>query len=178
MTASSQPPTLPSPPQAGGGMQRAPDVGRAQLRAYDTIATMSRRTMLAGAALLVTSPARAEPELVKIRDLWAAHGEFSDLAKRLNGTRIAVRGYMAPPLKPEIDFFVLTKIPMAFCPFCDNAASWPEDLMLVKVAGATRIVEFNTLITTEGVLELGTATDEATGFVSRVRLVSASYSLV
>ena len=173
------PPTLSSPPQAWGGTQPTPDIGGAYGRYFKTKATISRRTLLLGSAFIgsIAGPALAAPAEVKIRDLWAARGEFSDLAKGLDGRRIAVRGYMAPPLKPEIDFFVLTKIPMAFCPFCDNAASWPEDLMLVKVAGATNVVEFNRLITTEGLLELGTKTDEATGFVSRIRLLSASYSL-
>lgn len=138
---------------------------------------VSRRALMLGAMGAVMSfPAAWGGETqVKIRDLWAEHGEFSELAKQLAGKRIAVRGYMAPPLKAEIDFFVLTRIPMAFCPFCDSNASWPDDLMLVRVANALAVVPFNTLIVTEGVLDIGTETDEATGFVSRVRLVDAQY---
>ena len=137
----------------------------------------SRRGMMLGglAAMAHGSTARAEPPIVKVRDLWAEHGAFSDLARSLDGKRIMTKGYMAPPLKPEIDFFVLTRIPMAFCPFCDNSVSWPDDLMLVRMASAINVVQFNTLIMTDGVLDLGTKTDEATGFVSRVRLVEASY---
>jgi len=139
---------------------------------------MTRRTVLAAGALaFAPRAARAAPPSVKLRDLWGAHGDFSDLAKRLAGSTIAVDGYMAPPLKPEIDFFVLTRIPMAFCPFCDNEAAWPEDLLLVKVDDPVSAVDFNRLIRTEGILDLGTKTDQATGFVSRIRLLRSRYAL-
>lgn len=146
-----------------------------------TTIQLSRRLVLLGAAtILVQSPpvlAGDEPPLVKIRDLWAERGEFSELAKILNGRLVTLRGYMAPPLKPEIDFFVLTKIPMAFCPFCDNEISWPEDLVLVQVKSLSTVTQFNTLIICEGQLEIGTKTDLATGFVSRVRLNDATYRI-
>ena len=32
-------------------------------------------------------------------------------------------------------FFVLTRIPMAVCPFCDSEANWPDDLVLVETSG-------------------------------------------
>ena len=140
---------------------------------------LSRRVFL-GATLAFAVPlsrVRADEMPVKIRDLWAERGEFSQLAKDLQGKRIAVKGYMAPPLKAEIDFFVLTRIPMAYCPFCDNGASWPDDLMLIRVAKTLAIVPFNTLIVTTGVLDTGTETDPVTGFVSRIRLVDAQYRM-
>ena len=140
--------------------------------------TATRRSLIVGGLALVVWPAagRAGSAEVKIRDLWGERGRFSDLARSLEGKRIAVRGYMAPPLKAETDFFVLTKLPMAFCPFCDNAASWPDDLMLVKVVDAVAVVQFNTPIVSEGLLELGIQTDAATGFVSRIRLTDAFLS--
>ncbi len=140
---------------------------------------ISRRATLLGAAGMMGAAglASAGPTEIKVRDLWAERGEFSALAKSLDGQRVVVRGYMAPPLKPEINFFVLTKIPMAFCPFCDNDVAWPDDLVLVQVASLKEVVQFNTLIISEGVLELGTKTDAATGFVSRVRLIDAQYRI-
>ena len=134
-----------------------------------------REAIATGLAAIWALPALADEPYVKVRDLWAERGEFSDLARNLNGKLISVRGYMAPPLKPEVDFFVLTKIPMAFCPFCDNSVSWPDDLMLVKMSGAITVVQFNTLIVSRGILDLGAETDPATGFVSRVRLIDAGY---
>ncbi len=117
-------------------------------------------------------------EAVKIRNLWGDHGAFSDVAQSLNGKAVEMRGYMAPPLKPEIDFFVLTRIPMGVCPFCDTEASWPDDLVVVYIDQALQPVSFNDLITVTGQLELGTKTDEGTGFVSRIRLVQSRFTRV
>ena len=86
-----------------------------------------------------------------------------------------MQGYMAPPLKPEINFFVLTRIPMAVCPYCDTEASWPDDLILVFLDQPISPVPFNDLIKATGRLEIGTKTDEATGFVSRARLVQSAF---
>lgn len=89
-----------------------------------------------------------------------------------------MRGYMAPPLKPEVSFFVLTRIPLAVCPFCDTEASWPDDLVAVEVGKLTTPTAFNYLISVVGRLETGGKTDATTGFVSRVRLVDAVFSPV
>jgi hypothetical protein len=79
---------------------------------------------------------------------------------------------MAPPLKPDAKFFVLIKMPMAVCPFCETEADWPRDIVLVRLR-ERQDWSFNRPIVTEGVLELGTEVDEETGFVSRVRLTDA-----
>ncbi len=138
----------------------------------------SRRMVMLGLTAIggVASLPALAAQSIKIRDLWAVRGEFSALAKGLAGQAVSMRGYMAPPLKPEIDFFVLTRIPMAVCPFCDTEASWPDDLVLVKVPDTLSPVPFNDLITATGILELGTKTDEGTGFVSRIRLVGADFA--
>ena len=117
-------------------------------------------------------------ERVKIRDLWGGGGQFSPLAEKMAGAMIELQGYMAPPLKPEIDFFVLTRIPMAFCPYCDTEAAWPDDLILVFIDHAISPVPFNDLIRVSGRLEIGTKTDAATGFVSRARLLGAAFERV
>ena len=57
--------------------------------------------------------------------------EFSPLLKKSKGQQVTMQGYMAPPLKPKLDFFVLTRMPMATCPFCTTAADWPADIVLV-----------------------------------------------
>jgi hypothetical protein len=86
-----------------------------------------------------------------------------------------MRGYMAPPLKPEIPFFVLTKEPTAICPFCDSAAAWPEDIILVLLSRPVHAIQYDRAIAVTGLLEIGTETDEDTGFVSRARLRDAKY---
>ena len=139
---------------------------------------LARRALLQAAAALLLPAAAFAAERVKIRDLWAGGGQFSPLAEQMAGRQVEMQGYMAPPLKPEIDFFVLTRIPMAFCPYCDTEASWPDDLILVFVDAAMSPVPFNDLIKVSGTLELGTKTDAGTGFVSRARLMGASFARV
>ena len=115
-------------------------------------------------------------ERLRATDLWAGGGEFSEVARRHAGRVVAMRGYMAPPLKPEASFFVLTRVPMAVCPFCDTEANWPQDLVLVETRGPVRAANFNDLIEVSGRLDLGAKTDANTGFVSRVRLVEATWT--
>src|SRR5262245_65506779 len=56
---------------------------------------------------------------------------LSDKLVALHGQRVVMAGFMAPPLKPAIDFFVLTRVPMALCPFCASDAHTTEDLLFV-----------------------------------------------
>ncbi|TFF20584.1 hypothetical protein E3C22_16915 [Jiella endophytica] len=138
---------------------------------------MQRRQFLAaaGAALLLPAGARAEDGPVRMRDLYNKDLSFSDYAKAMEGRRIAVQGFMAPPLKAESTFFVLTKRPMAVCPFCESEAEWPDDILAVYASRVIDTVPFNVKIVTSGTLELGTYEDPDLGFVSRVRLSNAVY---
>jgi hypothetical protein len=139
---------------------------------------VTRRTLVAVACLTPFAAGPARAERVSFADMWADGGEFSTKAKALAGQRIELRGYMAPPLKPEVDFFVLTSLPMGVCPFCDSAAAWPEDIVLILLDRPVHAIDYDRLISVSGILEIGTETDEATGFVSRVRLRFAKYSKV
>mgnify|MGYP000421536009 FL=1 len=90
---------------------------------------MDRRAFL-GASLAIgfAPPALAQDEgVVRMRDLYNKNLSFSDYAKSMEGSRVSVQGYMAPPLKADSSFFVLTKRPMAVCPFCETEAEWPDD---------------------------------------------------
>jgi hypothetical protein len=95
----------------------------------------------------------------------------------LNGRAVTISGYMAPPLKAESDFFVLTRTPMAVCPFCDSEMDWPSDIVLAKCDGLVEITPFNRRISVDGTLAVGFEKDAATGFVSFVRLLHAAYSI-
>src|SRR5580693_2250152 len=146
---------------------------------HGTRSVLSRRSMLGLACLapFACVPARAA-ELVTFADIALAEGQYTEKAMKLAGKLVEMHGYMAPPLKPEIDFFVLTSLPTAICPFCDAAASWPDDIVLVNLSRPVRALAYDRLLDVSGILEIGTTTDEATGFVSLVRLRDAKYTKV
>jgi hypothetical protein len=146
---------------------------------YTDRSLLSRRSMLGLACLapFAALPARAA-EIVTFTDLTVADDQYTERARKLAGTMVEMHGYMAPPLKPEIDFFVLTSLPTAICPFCDAAASWPDDIVLVNLSRPVRALAYDRLLDVSGILEIGTTTDEATGFVSLVRLRDAKYTKV
>lgn len=140
-----------------------------------TMPPIPRRTLLAAAPAFVLAlaalPARAET--IRLRELYNKDLSFSPLARENEGRRIAVSGFMAPPLEADTDFFVLTKRPMSVCPFCETEADWPDDILAVRAKRNITVVPYNVGILVRGVLELGTQTDERTGFLSRVRVTDA-----
>jgi hypothetical protein len=140
---------------------------------------LSRRSVLGLACLapFAALPARAA-ELIAFSDISVADDQYTEKARKLAGKVVEMHGYMAPPLKPEIDFFVLTSLPTAICPFCDAAASWPDDIVLVHLSRPVRALAYDRLLDVSGILEIGIETDAATGFVSLVRLRDAKYSKV
>lgn len=129
--------------------------------------------------LLTAGALHAASSSLSFDKLYASYGvlglEFSSEVKTLSGKRVTMRGFMAPPLKAEAQFFVLTKMPMALCPFCSSDADWPEDIVVVYLAKRQTFVQNNTIIEVEGVLESGSWTDPETGFVSLLRLRDASF---
>lgn len=94
---------------------------------------------------------------------------LSDKLVSLDGQQVVIEGYMAPPLKAELDWFVLTRIRLEFCPFCSTAASWPDDIALVYLMDGAMLVT-TTPLRIEGRLEVGAAVDPETGMVSIVRI--------
>jgi hypothetical protein len=99
---------------------------------------------------------------------------LSERALGLSGTAVEIVGFMAPPLKAESPFFVLTNTPMLTCPFCDEIALWPDDIIYVTSDAELPMLPYDREIRVAGMLELGEQTDEATGFVSLVRLKHAA----
>lgn len=136
-----------------------------------------RRALVLGAGLMA-APAvlRAQGDAaIKLRELYAGDNEFSDYAITHEGDRLTVEGFMAPPLQADSTFFVLTKMPMSVCPFCETEADWPEDILAVYTRRTYRVVPFNRKILTRGELELGPYRDPDTGFLSLVRLANAQF---
>lgn len=146
---------------------------------------LTRRGFLAASALFATSlagPALAAAEMFTFDMLYKSNGVlglvFSDRLLATKDKEMAITGYMAPPLKAESDFFVLTREPMAICPFCQSDSDWPVDILVVYLAGASPLVAAGTKVAVTGRLEIGSWTDPATGFVSQLRLRDATYRKV
>lgn len=143
---------------------------------------MDRRHFLTGLALsasLAASGARAAAApTLKFRDMYSRGTQLSEAAEALVGQRISMLGYMAPPLKPEVKFFVLTKLPMATCPFCNDAADWPTDLVVAYADEPLQVYRYADALRVEGMFETGVFTDPDTGFVSLARLRGVQYSRV
>ena len=143
---------------------------------------LSRRGFLAASVVLAVTPATAwaeAPTPLTFDGLYAEFGVrglvFSASVKASAGRRVSIVGYMAPPLKAEAAFFVLTREPLAICPFCQSDADWPSDIVVVRLAEASPIVSAGTRVTVTGRLEVGPAVDPDTGFVSQLRIVDAAY---
>ena len=127
-------------------------------------------------------PARAAPSPLTVGELYGKVSvlglTFSDKVRSLAGKPVSMRGFMAPPLKPEARFFVLTEIPMSICPFCSSDADWPDNIVVVYLDRAQDFVQANAPIEVQGTLEVGSWLDPETGFVSLLRLVDAEFATV
>lgn len=144
---------------------------------------MKRRTWLAAglAPLMVQGIFRsahaAVPESLKFAELYKSRGvlgmAFSDRTSALAGKPVDIAGYMAPPLKPESSFFVLTRTPVSICPFCNSDADWPADIVVVYLKNPMGFLQDGSAVSVSGVLQMGSKRDQETGFVSQLRVVDA-----
>ncbi|HQZ12212.1 MAG TPA: hypothetical protein PK286_04945 [Devosia sp.] len=141
---------------------------------------ISRRNVLVGmAATAAVLPAQQvlanDPQRMFFYDLYVkGTTTLSEKALARNGMPVEIVGFMAPPLKAESPFFVLTDIPMETCPFCNDIALWPDNIIYVTSDADLPMVPFDRQIRVSGKLDLGEKLDEETGFVSLVRLKSAA----
>nr|WP_258158687.1 hypothetical protein [Rhizobium sp. TH2] len=146
-------------------------------------ARLGRRGFLAtlvAAPLVVSAGAlRAAPTPLTFDDLYGRISvlglEYSAKVKALAGSHVQMSGFMAPPLKAEAKFFVLTEIPMSICPFCSTDSDWPDNIVVIYLDEKQTFVQPGTRIDVAGTLEVGSWTDPETGFLSRLRLRGANY---
>jgi len=86
-----------------------------------------RTALLAGALPAAgVRPAVAATPSLKFRELYVRGNELTDKAKALEGKPVEMIGYMAPPLKPEIDFLCS---PSCRCPPARSARAKRSGLM-------------------------------------------------
>ena len=145
---------------------------------------LSRRRLIGAAVALpfTTSLAGAADPSLSFGELYGKFGvlglEFSDKVKRLAGQEISMKGFMAPPLKAEAQFFVLTEVPMSLCLFCSSDADWPDNIVVVYLGEKQTFTQPSQTIEVRGKLEFGSWTDPETGFVSLLRIRQAEYGTV
>jgi hypothetical protein len=140
---------------------------------------VTRRAVL-GAALLPGLARADTPSPISFDALYKSFGVtgyvFSARLTGLTGKPVAITGYLAPPLKAESKFFVLTREPLALCPFCQSDADWPVDIVVVYLRRVSTLLPAGVRLTVQGRLDLGSWTDPETGFVSQLRVVDASFT--
>ena len=103
---------------------------------------------------------------------------FSEKTRALDHKEVRILGFMAPPLKPEVKFFVLTRAPVALCPFCNSDADWPSDIVVVYPKAREGWSQDGLPVAVRGTLEVGSKVDRETGFVSLVRIVDAEVKTI
>lgn len=123
----------------------------------------------------LTVPAIGAETEVELADFYESNGAFSQTAWQLSGQRIALRGFMAPLLKADSEFFVLTTYPVDVCPFCAEEGEWPEDIAVIYTQRKVRELPNHLPVVARGVLEIGVYTDPETKFVSMLRLSGANF---
>ena len=138
----------------------------------------ARRRLVAAVALLPLTSLAAELPRVRMFELYQDDKSYTDTAKRLAGKTISMQGFMAPHLKVESDFFVLSNAPVETSPFCASEDEWIDTIVFVRMKKRQEAIRPGNLIQVEGKLEIGPQTDVATGFVSRVRLVEATFRVL
>ncbi|MBT9501509.1 MAG: hypothetical protein IV092_09700 [Burkholderiaceae bacterium] len=136
---------------------------------------LRRRHLVLAAAVLPLASLAQTPPRIRMFELYRDDLSFSDLAKRLAGKPVTIQGFMAPHLKVESDFFVLSNTPVETCPFCASEDQWIDTIIFVRMKKRQEAVRPGELIQVVGRLEIGPQTDAATGFVSRVRLTDATF---
>lgn len=143
---------------------------------------LTRRSALALLALSLAPVAYAAPPSLGFNELYEANRilglRLSTRLLQLTGKTVAMKGFMAPPLKAESRFLVLTKTPVSLCPFCNSDEDWPEDIVAVYLNDLADFSQANAMIEVTGKLETGSKTDPDSGFVSLVRIVDAEYRVL
>ena len=144
---------------------------------------MKRRVFLTASLLMLASWVKAKSAAsIGFDEMYEGNPilglQFSEKLKSLAQKTVSVQGFMAPPLKPEANFLVMTREPVSLCPFCNSDQDWPDNIIVVYLSAKQEFVQPNRPIVVTGTLQLGSYTDEQTGFVSLVRLVEATFEVL
>jgi hypothetical protein len=135
------------------------------------------RLWLVSLLLLAPFIASSQPAELRFDEMYEGSGilglQYSSRLMALNGQEVVVRGFMAPPLKAEATFFVLTSNPVNLCPFCDSDADWPTDIIVVLPEGEVEFRPNTDPVEIQGILNVGAYVEPTSGFYCRVWMTEA-----
>lgn len=94
---------------------------------------------------------------------------ISEKLKSLDGRKVIINGYMAPPLALELDWFQLTLQPVGGCAFCGDSFSVTDGTALIYPINEPMFFTGGGIQVT-GTIEVGDGRDPATGMISLVRI--------
>lgn len=94
---------------------------------------------------------------------------LTDKLLSLDGKTVELKGYMAPPLKLGLDWFLLTDFPVGVCPYHSNVGQITAGMALIYVEGPEFPFTYEPLRLV-GELHIGELADPETGMVSIARL--------
>ncbi len=136
-------------------------------------AIIAAGTGLACTAIAAATPARAAPA-TPLRDLYDEAGSApSPLAKRLEGSRVALTGLVAPVPTAAPGWLALGEAALVPCQLCGGAHDWPTGVVAVHAPGLPHIADPYTRVTLTGVLVLDEAARAPTGLPDRLVLRDA-----
>lgn len=158
---------------------------------------LNRRKFVGAATASLAVPsvsfASSTTNVITPSDLLTDRLSISELARELNGERVTMSGYMTPPIKGAENLAVLSEKPTRICPVCNDrtgdsfmAVCGPCSVGDASVSGralavyaneAIRSRPFNVRLEVHGILNVGTAFEERTGFMSSSQLLDAEYKI-
>jgi hypothetical protein len=135
-----------------------------------------RAAILACAGVAAAALARpaASRGTVPLRDLYDPDGTGpSDLARRLDGARVALGGLVAPVPGGVAGWLALGETALVPCQLCGGPHDWPVGVVAVHAPGLPHLADPYVRVTLEGVLVLDPAARAGTGLPDRLVLRDA-----
>jgi hypothetical protein len=126
-----------------------------------------------GLATTAAFPAKAGPT-VPLRALYDEAGASpSDLARRLDGQRVALSGLVAPVPSGAAGWLALGETALVPCQLCGGPHDWPIGVVAVHGPDLPHLADPYARVTLEGVLVLDPTVSLPTGLPARLVLRDA-----
>lgn len=115
-----------------------------------------------------------EPVKIGFDDFYDGYDEdtgpiVSERLKELDGRKVLIQGYMAPPLDLDLDWFLLTIVPVGGCAFCGSSLDVSAGTAMIYPVNESVFFTGNGVHVT-GTVEVGDGRDPATGMASLIRI--------